>query len=194
MAPTQLPIQLTNFIGREHDLSSVERILSATRLVTLIGVGGCGKTRLAIKVANQISQTFPDGVWFADLASLREPSLVPQFILEALGVNLVANQPLLVALKNHLRSKRLLLVLDNCEHLKEPCAELAQQLLSYAPELRILATSREPLVIAGEAIYPVTGLDWPKFDREDVQAWQNNPNILEIMKFDAVHLFVEPLL
>lgn len=191
MASVSLPIQLTNFIGRSRDLAYMERILSTTRLVTLTGVGGCGKTRLAIQVANQVSQNFSDGVWFADLASLREPSLIPQFVIEALDLHLITNQPLLETIKNFLQPKQLLLVLDNCEHLNAACAELAQQLLSYAPKLQILATSREPLAIAGETIYPISGLDWPTFSRDGREDGQEHLDPQELMAYDAVQLFVE---
>lgn len=188
MVSTNLPIQLTNFIGRERELASVESMLSTTRLVTLTGVGGCGKTRLAIEVANKVSQAFSDGVWFVGLAPLRDTTLIPQFIVEALGLRLTANQPLLEALKSHLQSRQLLLVLDNCEHLSVACAELVQQLLSHAPELRILATGREPLAVVGEAVYPVAGLDWPSM-REVVQ--QSRVPVHGLLAFSAVKLFVE---
>jgi len=190
MAAANLPIQLTNFIGREQELASLEHILSTTRLVTLTGVGGCGKTRLAIQLANQVSQTFSDGAWFVGLAAVHDPSLVPQAVVEALGLHLLTNQPPLEALKNHLQPRQLLFVLDNCEHLNLACAELVQQLLSHAPDLRILATSREPLALVGETIYPIVGLDWPLIDSDGGQTRQTPLTLEELMEYDAVHLFV----
>jgi predicted ATPase/DNA-binding CsgD family transcriptional regulator len=191
MTSINLPLQLTNFIGREHEIVSLEQILSAARLVTLVGVGGCGKTRLAIEVANRISENFPDGVWFVPLASLREPSLIPQTVVETLDLHLHANQPLLAVLKDFLQSKQVLLVLDNCEHLITDCAELVQQLLSHAVDLRVLATSREPLGIAGESIYPLLGMNLPDWVSAEWQNRQSPPDLENLMKFDAVHLFVD---
>jgi len=121
MAVNNLPLQLTNFIGRESEIISVERLLATTRLVTLTGVGGCGKTRLAIELANRVSQTFADGVWFVGLASLREASLVVQFVVNVFGFHPLAHQSMLAALKQYLQTKKLLLVLDNCEHLNAAC-------------------------------------------------------------------------
>ena len=191
MAPTHLPIQLTNFIGREHDLAEVEGMLANARLVTLTGVGGCGKTRLALQIANRVSQSFADGVWFAPLAQLREPTLVAQLLVETFTLHLAPDLPSLEALENYLQSKQLLLVLDNCEHLREVCAPLVQRLLSHLPELRILATSREPLAIAGETIYPLSGLNRPTPGKDTFQSGRHNLEPAEFMQYDAVHLFVE---
>ena len=168
MASTNLPIQLTSFIGRERDLARVGLLLSPSRLVTLTGAGGSGKTRLAIQIAGTLSETFADGVWLVDLAPLHEPALVPQIVAQALGLRPAADQAPLETLLSFLRSKQLLLILDNCEHLIQACAQLAKGLLSQAPELRILATSRVALTTPGETIYPVSGLDWPRSEERRV--------------------------
>jgi predicted ATPase/DNA-binding NarL/FixJ family response regulator len=180
-----LPLQLTSFIGREQDLTQVKSLLSAARLVTLTGAGGCGKTRLAIQIAGTLSGTLADGAWFVDLVPLHEPTLVPQLVSQVLGLHPAADQPLLETLLDFLRSKQLLLILDNCEHLTEACAQLAQELLSQAPELRILATSREPLAIAGEIIYPLSGLSCPSLHESE------EGKLEDFMRYDAVRLFVE---
>ena len=185
MGLTNFPVQLTSFIGREGDLATIKQLLSTSRLVTLTGVGGCGKTRLAIQIANEMSEEFADGVWFVDLAPLHDPALVPAVVAQAFGLHPAGDQPLMEMLLGFVRPKHLLLILDNCEHLTEACAQLAQELLSQAPDLRILATSREPLAIAGESIYPVSGLSCPS-SHESVEG-----NLEELMRYDAVRLFVE---
>ena len=191
MTSSNLPVQLTSFIGRERDLAAVEQFLSTARLVTLTGAGGSGKTRLAIQIANALSQAFADGAWFVDLAPLSEPELVPQLVVEVLGLHSAPDLPVLESLLNFMRPKQLLLVLDNCEHLNTACARFAHQALSHAPELRILATSREPLGIAGERIYPLSGLGWPDLNLEVFQKEQSGLDLREIIRFDAIHLFVE---
>jgi predicted ATPase len=185
MASTNLPVQFTSFIGREGDLAELERLLFETRLVTLSGPGGCGKTRLAIQLANTISGAFEDGIWWVDLAVLRDPSLVPQLVVHTFGLRPASGQPMMESLKSFVRSKQSLLILDNCEHLDEACAQLARQLLAEAPEHHILATSREPLSISGETIYPVSGLAWP------VNLGRVDDNPQELVQYDAVNLFVE---
>ena len=191
MGSTNLPIQLTSFVGREREIADVQRLLLSSHLVTLTGAGGSGKTRLALQIANTVSETCADGVWLVDLAPLREPALVPQLVTLALGLRPIADQPLLETLQSFVRSKQLLLILDNCEHLSEACAQLAQELLSHAPELRILATSRVALAIAGETIYPVSGLDWPVFAGEAAWDEPSRLDLQALMGYDAVHLFVE---
>ena len=185
MGFTNFPVQLTSFIGREREIADVKRLLASAHLVTLTGAGGSGKTRLAIQIANAVSETFADGAWLIDLAPLHEPALVPQLVTLALGLHPAADQPLLETLLSFVRSKHLLLILDNCEHLREACAQLAEELLSQPPELRILATSREPLAIPGETIYPVSGLAWPAVSA----TLEVNPQ--DLMQYDAVRLFVE---
>jgi predicted ATPase/DNA-binding CsgD family transcriptional regulator len=189
--PNNLPLQLSSFIGRERDLAEVERLIATSRLITLTGAGGCGKTRLAIQSAKTVSHTFADGVWWIDLAPLHEPALVPQLVAQTLSLHQPPNQPLLESLLNFVRPKQMLLILDNCEHLLTACAQLAQQLLSKAPALQILATSREVLAIAGEKIYPVSGLAWPPFSRETVRDGQPHFDPQDFIPYDAIRLFVE---
>jgi non-specific serine/threonine protein kinase len=191
MGATNLPVQLTSFIGREREIADAQRLLLSAHLVTLTGAGGSGKTRLALKVATAEGETFSDGVWLVDLAPLREPGLVPQLVVAALGLRPAADQPLLEMLQYFVRPKKLLLILDNCEQLIEACAQLAQGLLSQAPELRILATSRVPLGIAGETIYPLAGLDWPVLGDEAARVGPSRLDLQEVMRYDAVRLLVE---
>ena len=191
MASTNLPVQLTSFIGRESDLANVGLMLSESRCITITGSGGCGKTRLALQIANKINEEFEDGVWWVDLAATLDPALVAQLVVHALGLRPIANQPMLESLISFVRPKQMLLVLDNCEHLNEACAQLTRQLLIEAPELRILATSREALRIEGEARYPLAGLAWPVSSSEVEREGRNLLDLQSIMNYDAVKLFVE---
>jgi predicted ATPase/DNA-binding CsgD family transcriptional regulator len=191
MASMNLPVQLTSFIGRESDLANVGLMLSEARCITITGPGGCGKTRLALQIAHKVNEEFEDGVWWVDLAPLLDPALVAQLIVHTLGLRPVANQPMMESLISFVRPKRMLLVLDNCEHLNEACAQVSRQLLAEAPGLRILATSREALAMVGETIYPISGLAWPSSSREVVREGQNSFDLQALMGFDAVRLFVE---
>ena len=177
-----LPIQLTSFIGRERELAQVKRLLSASRLVTLSGPGGCGKTRLAIKVAGDAHDSFADGVWWVELAALADETLVPQAIARTLEVREAPNEPLLETLANFLRAKALLLVIDNCEHLITACAQLVEYWLRASPTLNILATSREPLAIGGETVYQVPTLSLPVSDADAPT---------QLLHSEAVRLFIE---
>jgi predicted ATPase/DNA-binding XRE family transcriptional regulator len=181
VAPHNLPAPLTSCLGREEVLARLEALLRQARLVTLTGTGGAGKTRLAVECAIRLVQQFPDGAWLADLAGIASPTLVAAQVMEALGVRQEGELPVLEALRFRLRSAELLLVLDNCEHLLDTCAELAGALLASAPGLRVLATSREPLGVPGEVICPVPPLDLPP-DLADEQARAEAP---------AVRLFLE---
>ena len=156
-----LPAPLTSFVGREQDLARLEGLLREARLVTLTGTGGTGKTRLALEAGAGVAGGFPDGVWLAELAGIADPGLVAAQVMQVLGVRQQGDVPVLEALVYRLRSAELLLVLDNCEHLLEACAELAGALLRAAPGLRVLATSREQLGLPGEVTCPVQPLGLP---------------------------------
>jgi len=156
-----LPAPLTSFLGREHEIVALGKLLRESRLVTLTGPGGVGKTRLALEFASGVLVRFPEGVWLADLAGIASPGLVAVQVMEALGVRQEASVPVLEALLHRLRSAELLLVMDNCEHLLDACAALAGALLRGSPGLRVLATSRESLGIPGEVVFPVPQLAVP---------------------------------
>lgn len=156
-----LPAALTSFIGRRRQLQDVKAGLSASRLVTLVGPGGVGKTRLALQVASDLQRAVPDGIWFVELAALADAELVPKTVMTAVGLRDESGRWLMSRLSDHVRSKRMVLLLDNCEHLIDACAVLADALLREAGELRILATSRQPLGIAGERVVQVPPLSVP---------------------------------
>lgn len=160
-AGTSLPAELTGFVGRRQDRAEVRRLLSTARLVTLTGFGGVGKTRLAIRAASEVSRIYSDGVWFVPLADLSDPALVPDAIAAALGIEDRTSHLDAARVADHLRHRDVLLLLDNCEHLVDACATLADQLLRTCPRVHLLATSREPLRIQGEAVHPVRPLSVP---------------------------------
>ena len=178
-----LPEALTSFVGRDHELAEIERLLASTRLLTLTGAGGCGKTRLALQVAAALLPRFADGAWVVELAPLSEPSLVTQTVATVLGVREGSTRSLRDSVLEHLRHRHILLVLDNCEHLIDACAELAEALVRGASHLRILATSREGLGIAGETVWRVPSLSLPDSSRA------LSPEAL--LEFEAARLFVE---
>src|SRR5215207_325509 len=178
-----LPTSLTSFVGRERETLEVKRLLSMTRLLTLTGAGGCGKTGLALEIARNLVGTYPDGIWLVELAALSKPELVPQAVATALDVPEQAGRLLEDTLADHLRRRDLLLVLDNCEHLVDGAASLAEALLSVCPKLRILATSREPLGVPGEAVWTVPPLSLPDADGEST--------VESLIRFEAVRLFVD---
>jgi predicted ATPase/class 3 adenylate cyclase len=158
----KLPSQLTSFIGRERELAEAAALLRDARLLTLTGAGGCGKTRLALQLAGQQGEDFSDGVWLVELAALGEPELVGPAVAQALDTRLASDRAPEVALATHIGDRRQLLLLDNCEHLVEPIAHLAEALLSRCPHLAVLATSREPLRVPGEVTWRVPSLSLPK--------------------------------
>ena len=174
---TNLPLEHTAFVGRERELQDVLGLLDEHRLVTLTGVGGGGKTRLALRAATRALASFPDGCWIAELAPVRDQTLVALELADAIGVR--ARGEALPALTSALAGKKALIVLDNCEHVVVGAAGLARSLLESGPGLKVMATSREPLRVPGEALYEVPPMPFPEDGGDDVGA------------FDAVRLFEE---
>ncbi|MDX3641715.1 ATP-binding protein, partial [Streptomyces sp. MB09-02B] len=156
-----LPEAFTTFVGRRDDIAEVRRVLGSARLLTLTGTGGVGKTRLALEVAAAVGKAFPDGTWLVDLAPVRDPSAVATTAADAVGIVDLGDRPALDRLAERLAERVALIVLDNCEHLVDACAELASVLLSACPGLRVLATSRQTLGIAGEHVFTVPPLKVP---------------------------------
>jgi predicted ATPase/DNA-binding SARP family transcriptional activator len=182
-APNNLPAPLTSFVGRRTEVMKIKRTLSMTRLLTLTGTGGSGKTRLALEVGRALVGAYPDGVWLAELAPLSDPTLVPRSVAAALGVREQPDRTLTQTLCNHLGPGQTLLVLDNCEHLVDAAAQLVDVLLDSCLNLRVLATSREPLGVSGETIWPVPTLSLPD-PRAEI-------SVEGLMGAEAVQLFVD---
>lgn len=199
--PNNLPIQLTSFVGREKEIaqivdlltadrrpqtaeneSSVRRPSSVVRLLTLTGAGGSGKTRLSLQVAAEVIEEFEKGAWFVELAPIADASLAPNAVMSALELREDAGRAPLDALTDFLRAKKLLLILDNCEHLIDACAQLAHHLLKQCPNLKVLATSREALGVAGEVTYQVPPLGLPDL---------RTLTPVSLSQYDAVKLFIE---
>ncbi|WP_327584057.1 LuxR C-terminal-related transcriptional regulator [Nonomuraea sp. NBC_00507] len=175
-----LPAELTSFIGRRHEVAMVKRLMADARMVTLTGPGGVGKTRLALRVAADLRRAFPDGVWLVELGELSYPALLPQTVVAALNIQDHSARPPIQVLTDRLREQRALVLLDSCEHVLNESAMLAQTLLSSAPELRILATSRQLLGIASEHVFAVPTLPGPDSEH-------GGPHPLS----DAARLFAE---
>jgi predicted ATPase/DNA-binding SARP family transcriptional activator/DNA-binding CsgD family transcriptional regulator len=178
-----LPVARTSFVGREQEIVEVKRALAMTRLLTLTGMGGSGKTRLALEVAQSLVGAYQDGVWLVELAPLADPDLVPQEVASAMGVREQPGHLLVDVLVDTLRAKTVLLVLDNCEHLADACARLVDILLGNCPRLRVLATSRETIGVAGETNWVVPPLSSPDL---------RQPTTVEkLVGFESVRLFLE---
>ena len=178
-----LPADLTSFVGREREIAAVKRLLAKSRMITLAGTGGVGKTRVALRAAREVQRGFRDGVWLVELAALTDGALVVQAVADALRIQALLPDDSLDSLVDYLESRHLLLVLDNCEHLVEPCAAAADSLLRFCPEVRILATSRQPLRVDGEHVLQVLPL--PLSEPTSSQAADS------LGRSPAVQLFVE---
>ncbi|MER6950748.1 LuxR C-terminal-related transcriptional regulator [Nonomuraea sp. NPDC000554] len=181
---SQLPADVTSFVGRRHEVAEAKRLLSHSRIVTFTGPGGVGKTRLGLRVAAEVSRAFPNGVRLVELAALNDPGMLGQTVAESLEVRDWSSRPPLDVLADHLKDKRMLLVLDNCEHLLHACTVLVETLTRAAPELRVLATSRQVLGVSGEQVLAVPAMNLP--DRDDSPLPPQS-----LMRYDAVRLFAE---
>lgn len=178
-----LPLELSSFVGRRTEAGDVKHMLSVSHLVTLTGIGGVGKTRLARRVGERVQRAYRDGVWLVELGELSDDSLLTGVVAAALGLSDHPARPLGDVLVEFLATRELLLILDNCEQVLDATAELAETLLKTCPDLRILATSREPLGIGGEAALRVPPLTVPKLDQE--------PSLRGLPRYDAVSLFAD---
>ncbi len=180
--PNNLPVQLTSFVGREREVAEVKRLLATTRLLTLTGPGGTGKTRLSLHASAEALESFAGGIWLIELAPLADPALIAQAAAVALGVREGGGRTLLEALIDYLRRKQILLILDNCEHLVEACSRFVEALLRACLKLKVLASSREALGIAGETAFRVPSLALPEADCAMPDA---------LARSESVQLFVE---
>jgi len=182
ISPNNLPTEMTSFIGRAAELAAVGERLAGSRVLTLAGTGGCGKTRLALQAAADAIDAYRDGVWWVELARLEEPSLLPRMVAAAIGLREVPGRPSLEILVDHFRGAAALLVLDNCEHVLAASAEAVTALGVACPALTIMTTSRAPLGVVGEAAWRVPSMGLPKRDPQGVE---------EVERSDAVRLFVD---
>jgi len=184
-----LPHPISSFIGREREIGDVKRLMGLSRLVTLTGASGCGKSRLAYKVADELRGEFEHGIWIVELAPLADPALVLQSIAAVFGIHEKSGRTLNRLLAEHLQPRRTLLLVDNCEHLIVPCAVILEDLLQACPDLKVLATSSEMLGISGEIVWTVPPLSTP-----DIQPWKNPASaqyaLQTYQQSEAVRLFV----
>ena len=181
--PNNLPQPLTTFIGMKTSLAEIKTLMEKTRLLTLVGTGGCGKTRLSLQVAGDSMKNYPDGIWFVELGSISDAALVAQSVAQVLGVKEESGTPLTQTVAAFLKSRHILLLLDNCEHLLSACAQFASALMRICPQVHLLVTSREALNIAGERIFRVPSLSIP--DKKQAIVLE------ELPRYEAVQLFIE---
>ena len=181
--PNNLPAELSSFVGRERQLAELRRLLRRSRLITLTGPGGSGKTRLALHLAADVLKHYPDGVWLVELAPLADAKLLEQTVATACRITEKSKRPPVEALVEGLASRKVLLVLDGCEHMVDSCANLTSRLLRSCPKLTILVTSREPLGVPGEVIWRTPSLSVPA--PED----SSRPEL--VLASEAVRLYVE---
>jgi len=181
--PNNLPTQLTSFVGRDKELADVKKLLHDAHMLTLIGPGGTGKTRLSIQAASELLDQYPDGVWLVELAPILDPLLVPQITAIAIGLRDKPQRPVIDMLFDYLHEKKMLLILDNCEHLVDACARMTDRVLHTAPNVRILASSQEALGIGGEVTYRVPSLGLPDINQL--------PSVESLSQYEGVKLFID---
>jgi predicted ATPase/class 3 adenylate cyclase len=181
--PNNLPSQLTSFVGREKERTEIRRLLQNTHMLTLIGPGGTGKTRLSIQAAKEMLDAYPDGVWLVELAPILDPLLVPRTTAMTIGLRDEPQRPVIDMLCDYLHERKMLILLDNCEHLVDACARMADRILHAAPGVVILASSREALGIGGEVTYRVPSLGLPDL--------ANLPSVETLDQYEAVRLFID---
>lgn len=184
--PNNLPAQVTSFVGREREMAEIKRLFPTTRLLTLTGPGGTGKTRLSLQIAADLLDQFPHGVWLVELSTVSDPALIPEAIINAVGIREVPNRSPLNTLVEALRTRQLLLVVDNCEHLIADCAQIVSTLLRNCPQVKIIASSREALSVEGETIWALFPLSLPDFQRDEPLL-----DAEQIAQLEAVQLFME---
>ena len=177
-----LPSQLSTFIGREKEQVEIINLIAKNRLVTLAGTGGIGKTSLALQVGHKLLNEYPHGAWFTGLDSLSDPTLIPQTVASVFDIRVRSDRPVIEKLINVLHNKTTLLIIDNCEHLLEACAQLITTLLQSCPNIKILATSREVLHVAGEATYQMQSLSMPE---------QSEGSLVKLTEYESIRLFIE---
>lgn len=180
--PNNLPVQLTSFIGRAHEIEELKELTTTKRLLTVIGAGGAGKTRLALQVAAELLEAYPDGVWLVELAAITDVDLVPQAVASVLRVREEAGRTIIDSIIDYLRPRRTLLILDNCEHLVQTCAGFVEVLLKTCSDLRVVATSREALGIPGEAVWRIPALEHPDPGKVPIDV---------VAGYESVRLFVD---
>ncbi len=178
-----IPLALSSFIGREKEQQEIVDLIAYKRLITLTGVGGVGKTRLALEVSEKLLDDYADGVWLVELASLNDPTLVDQTVAGLFNVTPQAERDLAASVVDALKAKTLLIILDNCEHVLEACAQLADMFLRNCPQVKIMTTSRQPLGVTGEVSYQVQPLSVP--DVHQVESFDR------LVEYDAIRLFDE---
>lgn len=181
--PNNLPIQLSSFIGRNNELSELKELISSSSLLTLLGPGGTGKTRMSLQVCAELIDEYKDGVWFTELASLNDPYLIPFEIIKVLDIKDQSEPDPVNVLAEFLQDKELILILDNCEHLINDCALLAEKIIKNCPKVKIIATSRETLKISGERIYKLLSMSVPDPG--------NKISTDELVKYESIRLFIE---